>query len=104
MTTRETRPTQETRILALLQASWPEWVPAPTLAAVSLQYAARIHALRKRGWLIANRIETKNGIKRGFYRLGPRPIPPSSELRPAKRAPMPAPMLFDPPEGHRDDG
>ena len=60
---------QEERILWLLQAAWPAWTPAPTLSRVSLQYNARIHGLRKKGWQIANRVETHNGVKHGSFRL-----------------------------------
>ena len=72
---------QEQRILWLLESSWPNEVPALALARISLQYSARIFALRKKGWLITNRVETVDGVKHGFFRLGPRPIPASKELR-----------------------
>ena len=73
---------QEQRILWALQAAWPNWVPAPALAKISLQYSARIFSLRrKKGWLIENRVRVVDGVKHGFFRLGPRPIPASKELR-----------------------
>ena len=73
---------QEEKILWLLQSTWPGWVPAPQLARISLQYSARIFSLRrKKGWLIENRVRVVNGIKHGEFRLGPRPVPPSKELR-----------------------
>jgi hypothetical protein len=74
---------QEERILAKLQEAYPEWVSALDLARISLQYSARVHALRhKRRLSIENRIERlQNGSKRGFFRLSPPPITPSSELR-----------------------
>ena len=61
--------TQEQRILMLLQSSYPDWTPAPALARVSLQYSARIYSLRRRGWQIANRVRTVNGVKHGEFRL-----------------------------------
>jgi hypothetical protein len=61
--------TQEERILWLLHAAWPEWTPAPVLARISLQYGARIFSLRRKGWKIANKVETKNGVKHGSFRL-----------------------------------
>jgi len=75
------RQTQESRILMMLEASWPQWVPAPVLARISLQYASRIHGLRKAGRLICNRVEHRGGAKHGFYRLGSPPIPSNRELR-----------------------
>jgi len=58
------------RILWLLHAAWPNWTPAPELAKISLQYAARVKELREAGWLIANRVEFHGRTKHGFYRLG----------------------------------
>lgn len=78
----DARKTQESRILWLLQASWPNWVPAPELAKISLQYSRAIHSLRHRdGWLIENDIRTVDGKKHGFFKLGSRPVPPNKELR-----------------------
>jgi hypothetical protein len=75
------RKSQENRILWLLEAAWPNWVPAPELSKISLQYGRAIHSLRGRGWLISNRIESVGGVRHGSFRLGSRPIPPSKELR-----------------------
>jgi hypothetical protein len=61
--------TQESRILWQLQAAFPSWVPAPSLSAISLQYGSRIHALRKKGWQIANKVEVRDGVKHGYFRL-----------------------------------
>jgi hypothetical protein len=61
--------TQESRILWLLQASWPNWTASPSLAQISLQYNARIHALRAKGWLIESKVVTQNGVRHGSYRL-----------------------------------
>ncbi len=96
---------QEEKILWLLQSSWPNWVPSPTLAKISLQYGARIFSARKRGWLIENRVRIVDGMRHGEFRLGPRPTPSSAELR--QGAPEPAPLsdsLFPETERHRDDG
>jgi hypothetical protein len=73
---------QEDRILWLLQAAWPNWTPATEIAKISLQYNARIFSLRRqKGWLIENHVRVVDGVKHGEFRLGPRPIPPSKELR-----------------------
>jgi|SRR5215472_3781987 len=52
---------QRDRILHLLKAAAPGWVPAPALARISLQYSARIFELRPSGWKIANRVEIVDG-------------------------------------------
>ena len=78
-----TRQTQESRVLMLLQATWPGWVPAPALAKISLQYSARIFSLRRRGWLIENRVQTRDGVRHGSFRLGSgsvtKPVPKQYE-------------------------
>src|SRR5437667_7511511 len=60
---------QEHRILWQLQASFPGWTPAPVLSQISLQYNARIFSLRGKGWQIANRVEIRDGVKHGAFRL-----------------------------------
>jgi hypothetical protein len=100
---------QEERILWVLQSAWPNWVPAPELSRIALQYNSRIFSLRHHhGWLIANRVRTVDGVKHGEFRLGSRPVPSSAELRRgAGQSPLPpgSGLLFDPPpERHRDDG
>lgn len=62
---------QEARILEILLRAGAAWVPAPELADVALQYAARIHTIRKKlGLKVENRLETgPDGVKRGYYRL-----------------------------------
>jgi hypothetical protein len=67
----QARPTQEDKILDLLRSSYPNWVSAPELASISLQYNARIFALRRRGWTILNKVKTVNGVKHGSFRLAP---------------------------------
>src|SRR5438128_26192 len=69
------RKNQEERIIALMHASWPSWVPAVALSRISLQYGSRIFALRRKGWRISNRTETRDGLKYGYFRLGERPTP-----------------------------
>jgi hypothetical protein len=78
------RSSQETRILWLLQSSWPNEVPSPELAKISLQYGSRIFSLRKQGWLISNRARIVKGIRYGEFRLGAAPIRSNQELRQAK--------------------
>jgi len=75
------RTSQEDRILLLLQAAWPSWVPAPDLARISLQYSRAVFSLRKRGWEISNRVIVRDGMRLGSFRLGPVPLPRSRELR-----------------------
>src|SRR5579884_1887950 len=119
------QPSAESRILHVLQASYPEWTPAPVLARISLQYSARLFSLRKRGWQIANRVEVVNGVKHGFFRLAqpmswPNPrrksrAPLSSNLA-SQSSSAPAPAAepaekpgelfpgYSPETRHRDDG
>jgi hypothetical protein len=73
--------TQADGILNLLQAAWPTWTPAPQLARISLQYSARIFALRRKGWQISNKVEIRDGVRHGSFRLGSRPVPRSSAPR-----------------------
>lgn len=94
---------QEQRILWALQSAWPNWVPSPTLAKISLQYGARIFSARKRGWLIENRVRTVDGMRHGEFRLGSKPILPSAELRRGAEPPV-TESLFPETERHRDDG
>lgn len=99
--------TQAEKILWLLHSAWPNWVPAPELAKISLQYSARIFSLRKKGWQIANRVEMVDGKRHGEFRLGARPVPSSVELRRAVPSPTPSDsgLLFpDMRERHNDLG
>jgi hypothetical protein len=94
---------QEQRILWLLQSAYPNWVPAPSLCSISLQYCARLHSLRKQGWQIENRVETVNGKKHGAYRLAA----PLTLPNPRRSATAIPPALFDDSRvttRHRDDG
>jgi hypothetical protein len=94
--------TQRSLILHLLQAAQPGWVPAPALARISLQYSARIHELRRAGWLISNKVATVNGKKHGSFRLGPPETSRNAELRPMQNFFFGGGELS--PERHRDDG
>jgi hypothetical protein len=77
----DARKSQEQRILWLLEAAWPNWVPSPELCRVSLQYSSRIFSLRRKGWLIQNRVRIVGGVRHGEFRLGTVPVPSSKELR-----------------------
>jgi hypothetical protein len=78
--------TQEDRILWLLHAAWPNWVPAPELAKIGLGYGRAIHHLRHhRGWQIENRVRMVDGVRCGEFRLGSAPVPSSQKLREVKR-------------------
>ncbi len=67
-----TNPTQENKILDFLQSNVGEWVPMPTLWAISGSMAIhrRVSALRSRGCNILNKVErAKDGTKHSFYKL-----------------------------------
>ncbi|HXM22565.1 MAG TPA: helix-turn-helix domain-containing protein [Terriglobales bacterium] len=73
---------QECRILKLLEERG-SWVSALELARLSLQYCARIFSLRKRGYVIENRLEIHDGQRRGFYRLQ-RPLEQAALFSPSE--------------------
>jgi hypothetical protein len=75
---------QRQRIFDLL-VSARGWVPAPQLAAISLQYSARILELRRLGFRIANKVEVVNGVKHGSFRLEAG-MPSASASRPTAQA------------------
>jgi hypothetical protein len=99
--------THEDRILWQLHASYPQWTPAPVLSKISLQYGARMFSLRKKGWQIENKIEIRDGVKHGFFRLatpGTFPNLPRPKTRPETQ-PLPAcssGLLFNEPICYRD--
>lgn len=65
-----TAKTQSERIVALLRERRGEWVPAPELARISLQYSARLHHIRHEMHLpVVNRVDWVNGAKHGFFKL-----------------------------------
>jgi hypothetical protein len=74
---------QEDRILCLLEAARPSWTPAPSLAQISLQYGRAVNSLRRKGWLIENRVRIVDGVRHGEFRLG-------SHLVAAQTPPIPA--------------
>jgi len=76
-------PSQEQRILQILQARGSAWSSALDLAEISLQYCARVSALREAGHVIENKVEMHGGTKCGFYRLRP------STPKPAITPPLP---------------
>jgi hypothetical protein len=99
---------QEQRILWLLQSSYPSWVPATTLAAISLQYNARIFSLRRKGWQIANKVEVQpDGMKHGYFRFStpktwPNPVQPGFRADEFNR--VTGTLFADLVGEHRDDG
>jgi hypothetical protein len=77
--------TQRQHILDLLMATEGAEVPLADIMVCAAQYNACIHELRKRGYKIVNRSETRNGVKHSWYRLESSP----ADLTP--RTPEPAP-------------
>jgi hypothetical protein len=67
------RKNQRNLILELLFSARGHEVPSLELARVSLQYNARISELREAGFVIISRVELRDGVKRGFFRLHQRP-------------------------------
>jgi hypothetical protein len=96
-----TRSNKRARILELLKARSPQWVPIPELVVISVQYSARIFELRHAGHHIENRTEWKDGVRHGFFRWLPK-----SKPRPEIAVPAPSKdsqaALFnsDPPAWH----
>jgi hypothetical protein len=111
------RKNQRQQILDKLLASGT-WVPAPELAAISLQYSARVRELRLGGYAIENRVRNTGGRKVGEFRLrswvtvesGKLVTTPARTTAPVHRdgeREVEAPMLFprDAVQSrHRDDG
>jgi hypothetical protein len=75
-----------------------EWITARELSEqVSLQYSRVIWCLRKRGFKIENRVETRNGVRHGYFRL----VVPEAPAKKASAKPEPQPHtlnLFSPSE------
>ncbi len=61
--------TQRAQILAVLLRARGSWVGLPELTKIAAQYGARIHELRRQGFKIINRTETRNGVKHSSFRL-----------------------------------
>ena len=60
---------QKAAVLALLLKHRGQWVPAYKLAAIALQYSARIRELRTAGFDIDNKPERVNGKVHGSFQL-----------------------------------
>lgn len=105
-----TKRTQEDRILWQLHAAYPSWVPALTLAHISLQYSARIFSLRQKGWLVENKVEIVKGVKHGSFRLArpgsyPHPAKPmQTECRQVAEPVIASSLFGDLHAQHRDEG
>ena len=63
--------TQRSRILGRLISAHGGWVPSPEIAACAQQYNARLHELRRLGFVIENRMETdeQTGERKSWFRL-----------------------------------
>lgn len=79
--------TQRQHILDLLMAAEGAEVPLADIMVCAAQYNACIHELRKRGYKIVNRSETRNSVRHSWYRLESSP----ADLTPRTPAPEPAP-------------
>ena len=71
------RRSQVLRTMDVFNAANGAEVPAPRLAAISLQYGRVIHSLRRLGYSIENRIEYREGVAHGFFRMVSAPRSPS---------------------------
>jgi len=115
------RRSQRQQILKLLLDARGQWVPAPALAAISLQYSARVRELRLDGWRVDNRCPVVRGVKRGEFRLqqymtvehgGLVSTPAQTQAQPERErgdrkvaSSLDMPSLFpDLVQAHRDDG
>jgi hypothetical protein len=83
---KESRSTQRGRILELLIATRGDWVPLPTIADCAAQYNARIHELRRLGFLIENRTKRIDGAKHSWFRLVRGPEQPAPTAQPDRIA------------------
>lgn len=64
------RPTQCSRLLALLEAHRGDWVGLPEILALSIaQYGTRILELRRAGYAIENRTQDIDGKRHSWFRL-----------------------------------
>ncbi len=63
--------TQRGKILQRLQEREGRWVPSYELAAIALQYGARVLELRRMGHNIENKAQHINGQVHGAFRLVP---------------------------------
>jgi hypothetical protein len=67
----KSRITQRAKILQLLQECEGRWVPSYELAAIALQYGARVLELRRQGYRIENKLQDVDGETHGAFRLVP---------------------------------
>ena len=85
---------QTDRVLNLLHARRGQEVPAYEVAQVGgLQYGARIHTLRERGYVILNRVERHQGQTLSWFKLEEK-RPQLEQPVPTSDAPIPAESLF----------
>ena len=80
--------TQRQHILDLLMAAEGGEVPLADIMVCAAQYNACIHELRKRGYKIVNRAETRNGVRHSWYRLESAPpnlTPGTPEPAPSRK-------------------
>jgi hypothetical protein len=82
--------TQQQHILDLLMAAEGADVPLSDIMVCAAQYNVCIHQLRKRGYKIVNRSETRNGVKHSWYRLESSPVEPMPGTRQKAAAVKPA--------------
>jgi hypothetical protein len=97
------RSTQRQAILNALLAAHGGEVPSYELAAIALQYGARVRELRDLGFPITNRTERRNGQVRGYFKLEMGAKAERDERR-ISRPETAAETLFDLSVRHRDDG
>jgi hypothetical protein len=103
---------QQQKILHLLLDAHGRWVPAPALAAISLQYSARVRELRLDGCNIENRVvRGRDGAKHGYFRIRQWVTVADGQLtttparKPPERVTAPQGSLFgDLAKTHSDDG
>jgi hypothetical protein len=76
--------TQHDKILNLLRGR--DWVPLPEILQLGIaQYGTRIHELKKRGYIIENRLlEVVGGQRHTAFRLVSEPVSPAAPLIPTK--------------------
>jgi hypothetical protein len=79
---------QRTHILDLLLAAGGGEVPLAEIMLCAAQYNFCIHELRKRGYKILNRTETRNGVRHSWYRLesSPPELAPEPSRKKSARA------------------
>jgi hypothetical protein len=80
--------TQRQHILDLLMAAEGREAPLAEIMVCAAQYNFHIHKLRKSGYKIVNRMETRNGVKHSWYRLESSP----AEFAPHEPPPSAAPV------------